>query len=170
MRLAPLMDRCIALERGAAALYRRFAAETDAGDPLRDTWRHLAEEEDEHAAQLVVAAATVDPRVAHESRVEGWEEALTRAEGVLARAAAGAVRTSDERLGLALDLERSEIDVVRRIVLATAHEDLGAAGATGEHARELAALAMRHSADEAVTFKAALVRAHGRIAPAVEPE
>jgi rubrerythrin len=163
MRLAAVLDRCLAVEQRAGAFYRRFADASIDHDDLRAAWLRLAAEEDEHAAAIAIARATVDPAVAAESRVDGWGQALARAEEILGRAEAAAPPSVDDQLALALDLEGTEIDLLRQLVLQTVGQACDAEAATSHHALELADLAARHSQDARVRLREALVRAHRRL-------
>src|SRR5262245_53024650 len=117
MQLDAILDRCLGLERRAAGLYRRFADGSGRHEDLRGVWRRLASGEDEHAAGLARARATVDPVVGAKSRVEGWDELIAAAERVLDRGEHTPAPSLDDQLVLALDLERTEIDVLRQVLL-----------------------------------------------------
>jgi rubrerythrin len=162
VRLAAILDRCLAVERRAGALYRSFAACTEPHD-LRAAWLRLAAEEDEHAAAVAIARATVDPAVGALSQVDGWDEALVRAEGVLSQAEQASPYSSDDQLALALELESTEIDMLRQALLQTSGQAGEAGAATSGHALALADLAARHSSDPRVRLREALVRAHHRL-------
>lgn len=163
MRLAAILDRCLSLERRAGDMYRRFAGASGGPVELCAVWRRFAAEEDEHAAAIAIARATVDPAIAEQSHVGGWEDALARAEEVLTEAERTVAATPDDQLTLALDLERTEIDVLRHALLLLA----GQAGDTGpdtsRHALELADVAGRHSTDARVQLREAMIRAHERL-------
>ena len=162
MRLTAILERCLAVERRAGALYRRFA-EASSGHDLRAVWLRLAGEEDEHAAAIAIARATVDPAVGAQSHVDGWDEALLRAEGVLDQAERARVTSSDDQLALALELEGTEIDMLRHLVLQTSGQACEAGAATSDHALELADVAARHSTDARVRLRETMVRAHHRL-------
>jgi len=163
MRLVAILDRCLAVERRAGALYRRFAEVLSGHDDLRAAWLRLAGEEDEHAAAIAIARATVDPAVGAQSHVDGWDEALARAEQVLTRSEQGPVTSLDDQLALALELESTEIDMLRQVVLQTSGQAYETSAATSRHALELADLAARHSTDSRVRLREAMVRAHQRL-------
>jgi len=167
MRVGEMLDRCIGLERRAAEMYRRFAAQSSPGDELHGLWLRLASEEDEHAAAIGRAIAA--PAGAEQSRIDGWTEAVEEAERVLGEAEAATTSSRDDRLALALDLERTEIDTLREALLALAGQADPGAHATSRHAAELAEVATRCSTDARVQLKAALVRAHERLAGGVSP-
>jgi rubrerythrin len=163
MHLDALLDRCLAVERRAAALYRRFAAQAGAGSDLHAVWTRLAAEEDEHAAALAIARATIDPAVGAQSEVGGWQEALEAAGDALARGEEAAAPTADDQLTIALDLERTEIDALRQLLVALADQGAEAGAATSRHALELADVAARHSNDARVRLREAMIRAHARL-------
>lgn len=161
MRVEEMLHRCTELERRAAAMYRRFAADSAEDDALRSLWSRLADEEEEHAGAL--GRAGEQSGVAGQSRIDGWTEAVAEAERVLAEAEAAPPRTPDERLAIALDLERTEIDALREALLALAGKPEAEARATGRHAATLADAATRSSTDPRVLLKASLVHAHERL-------
>ena len=130
---------------------------------LRSVWQRLAGEEDEHAASLVTARATLDPAVGTESRIEGWDELIAAAERVLDRGERLASPSLDDQLVLALDLERTEIDVLRQVLLGLAGLAVDTGAATSRHALELAEVASKHSGDARVRMREALIRAHEQL-------
>jgi rubrerythrin len=163
MRLDAMLDRCLLLERRAAGLYRRFADVSGRHEDLRAVWQRLASEEDEHAASLAIARATVDPAVAAGSRVEGWDELVVAAERVLEQGERVQSPSLDDQLVLALDLERTEIDVLRHVLLDLAGLVSDTGAATSRHALELAEMAAKHSGDARVRMREALIRAHEQL-------
>jgi len=163
MQLTAILERCITVERRAGDLYRRFAAASGPHDDLRAVWLRLAGEEDEHAAALTLALATLDPMVGTRSRVEGQEEALAEAEHVLAEGERAVPHSLDDQLALALDLERTEIDALRVLLLKLADHVTETGVATSRHALELADVAARHSTDSRVRLREAMIRAHERL-------
>lgn len=163
MRLDAMLDRCLMLERRAAGLYRRFADASGPHEDLRSVWRRLASEEDEHAASLAIARATIDPVVGAESRVEGWDELIAAAQRVLEQGERLPSPSLDDQLALALDLERTEIDVLRHLLLELAGQVSDTGAATSRHALELADVASKHSDDARVRMREALIRAHEQL-------
>ncbi len=161
MQAKEMLERCSALEQRAAALYRRFATDSAADDRLRALWLRLAEEEDDHAAAVRRASAAAAVR--GESRIDGWTEAVVQAERVLAAAEAAPPATPDDRLMVALDLERNEIDTLRETLLALAGQLDSSTASTRRHAAELADVATRCSSDPRVLLKASLVQVHDRL-------
>lgn len=163
MRLGEMLERCLGLERRAADMYRRFAARLDPGDELHEVWIRLAAEEDEHAAQLAAARTTAAPEDLTGTRIDGWDEAAARVEAVLSAAEAASPATPDAQLALALDLEGTEIDLLRQVLVAEAGPAHRADGATSRHARELADVAARYAGDSRLRLKEAIVRARERL-------
>ena len=133
MRLDAMLDRCLSLERRAAGLYRRFADAAGPHADLRSVWQRLAGEEDEHAASLAIARATIDPAVGAESRIEGWDELVAAAERVLTQGERFHSPSLDDQLVLALDLERTEIDLLRQVLLELAGHAEGGRDPGGRH-------------------------------------
>src|SRR5215471_13442871 len=84
MRLIDLLDRCLTLEKRAAAVYRTFEA-SPSGDA--QLWAELAADEEAHARSIREA------------------EHLPAAAG------------QDRRLIAALNIELSEIEVLRRLAI-----------------------------------------------------
>jgi rubrerythrin len=163
MRLDAMLDRCLGLERRAAGLYRHFADASGRHEDLRGVWRRLASEEEEHAASLAIARATIDPVVAAKSRVEGWDELIDAAERVLEQGERTQAPSLDDQLVLALDLERTEIDALRQVLLELSGQVADTGAATSRHALELAELAATHSGDARVRMREALIRAHEQL-------
>lgn len=115
MDLLSILDRCIAVERGAGEFYGMLAARFRDDVELTALWKSMAREEGEHAHKLatwreLVAAEAPE----HRTLASGFEAALAEVEWILARAHAAAprVRTPDEAFRLALDLETSELDAI----------------------------------------------------------
>ncbi|MCW5891232.1 MAG: hypothetical protein KIT14_11860 [bacterium] len=160
MLLGDLLDRSVALEERAQRLYARFAAgASDAA--LAGFWAQLAAEETGHAEAVRSARAQLSFSAARRTRVDGWAEALAEIEGRLAAAEAlGADAGLDAQLSAALALEGSEIDAMRQAATAVAAGVPPAAEAA--HVRELAAAALRLSADPHVQLEATrlLAQAH----------
>jgi rubrerythrin len=163
MQLRAILERSIAVERRAGDFYRRFAAASGPHDDLRAVWLRMAGEEDEHATALTLALATLDPTVGTRSRVEGWEEALERAEQVLGEGERVVAPSLDDQLVLALDLERTEIDSLRELLLELADQAVETGTATSRHALELADVASEHSRDARVRLREGMIRAHEQL-------
>jgi hypothetical protein len=163
MRLAAALDRCLSLERRVGDLYRRFADASQPHADLRAVWQRLAGEEDEHAAAVAIARATIDPEVGDRSHVDGWAATLARVEEVLAEGESLVDASLDDQLALALDLECTEIEALRQVLLAMSGQADAAGTATSQHALELADVAARHSRDARVRLREAMVRAHERL-------
>jgi hypothetical protein len=162
--LDDMLDRCRALEERAGALYRRYAADPGGSAASRALWTQLAGEEEEHARGVARVARDLAPTRGWQTSVEGWGEALDDVAVRLARAEALApTATLDRRLAAALDLEGSEIEALRRMVLAASGEPVPAEP-TDEHALRLAEEAVALSDDPEVGLRAAMVRARARLA------
>ena len=162
MKLELILDRCHALEQRAASAYRSFAAAARGQPEVCALWTRLAREEEEHAKSIAVARA--DLRLGGRSRasVHGWEEAIAEIEARLVAAERlGAGATTAQQLAAALDIEMSELDVLRHALLATVHAPAheGQAG----HAERLADAAAALTDDPQVLLQVALLRARARI-------
>jgi hypothetical protein len=164
VRLGDLLDHAEALERRTAALYRRFAA-AQLDDPHMATlWADLAAEEDAHAGSIRDARSQLTPEERDLSTVSGCETALAdimerlrRAEGL------GSEVTADRRLSVALDIELSELEALRRLALdASGLSDGPPTDQT--HVHRLANTARERSRDEHVRLGAALLLARERLA------
>ena len=166
MQLRRMLDRCRHAEERAAALYRTLAARTRAEPDLCALWTRLAREEEEHAHGLRVAAARIDSPAGWQTRLDGFEEALGEVEGRLAAAEGlppGATR--NQQFAAALDLEMTELEVVRLALLAAAARpeapEPHATHAT--HAADLAVRALELSDDPHVQLLASLALARARL-------
>jgi rubrerythrin len=164
MQLDSMLKRCRTLEERAAAIYRTFAAGARHVPELCAVWTALAREEEEHGRSLACAAAQPPPP---HVRLEGWEEALAIAEervAVAERLGAGA--GADRQLAAALELEMSELEVMRHTLLAASGRR-PPAPSQEDHAVRLAEFAARASDDPQVRLQAALVRARAALKPTV---
>jgi rubrerythrin len=162
MELGEMLDRCRALEERAAVLYRTFAAGARSEPRLCAMWTALAREEEEHARALLAARRRLLPIEAARTRIEGWSEVLADIEERLAAAERLATAGRDRQLAAALELEMTELEALRRLVLASS-----GAPVPGEpqeaHALHLAEQAVRLSKDPHVDVQAALLRARARL-------
>jgi rubrerythrin len=161
MNLADMLDRCHDLETRAAALYRSFAA--GARDPdLRTLWTAMAREEKDHARIL-------DAERTHLPTVEAWVTDLSNWDGVVSRIEAKLLEAerlasgagADQQLAAALELEMTEIEPVRQMLVA-ASEHRPRRPIAQNHALRLADAAERFSTDPHVRQQAALLRARAR--------
>jgi rubrerythrin len=160
--LERMMDRSLALERRAAAVYRSFAT-ASRGDPdMCAVWTDLAGEEDAHARSVETARRHLREQGMSHVSIDGWQEALTESEERLTRAEQlGAGATREQRLAAALDLEITELDAFRKVLLAAAHES--PATEQDDHAERLARVAEKVTDDPQVGLKSALLRAEARL-------
>jgi rubrerythrin len=164
VRLVDLLDHAEALETRTAALYRGFAAAQLDDPELATLWTALAAEEDAHAGSIRDARSRLTPAERDLSAVSGCETALAdimerlrRGEGL------GSDVTTDRRFSVALDIELSELEALRRLAL-------HASGISGTHrtdhahVRRLADTARQRSRDDHVRLGAALLLARDRLA------
>jgi hypothetical protein len=167
VRLADFLDHAEALETRTAALYRRFAAEQLDDADLATLWAELAAEEDSHAASIREARSRLTPPERDLSTVSGCEEALADIMDRLRRAESlgcdGSDVSADRRLSVALDIELSELEALRRLALHASGLSDGAP-TDQTHVHRLADTARRRSRDEHVRLGAALLLARERLA------
>jgi hypothetical protein len=161
MDLDALLGRCRQIEERAAALYRAFAAAARGEPNACALWTQLAREEECHAESIRRAkdARRID---APRTSVDGWEETIAEAEERLATAERlGPRSTTSEQLAAALDLEITELETLRRAVLAAA--GVPAPPDAAGHAERLAAAAEALSDDPQIRLAVALLRARERL-------
>jgi len=162
LQLDRILDRCRALEERAAAVYRAFAARARSQPPLCALWTALAREEEDHARALAAAREHLEWTEGWGTRLSGWEEALGSVEERLAAAEqldSGA--GPDRQLAAALDLEMTELEPLRSLLLAASRQ--GEAVDPSDHAVRLAEAATRYSDDPHVRLEAALLLARARL-------
>ncbi len=119
MEIGNLLDRCIALERGAGEIYRTLAARTDDAT-LAELWWAMARDEDEHARKLATwRTLTLAEPPERRACADGFEEGVTGLEALMAEAREQAARVSnaDEAFAIALKLEGSELDAIYTTLL-----------------------------------------------------
>ena len=161
MNLADMLDRCHGLECRAAALYRSFAAGATKRD-LRLLWTAMAREEEEHARILDAERSHVPTVEAWVTDLSNWDEVVSAIEAKLSEAerySSGA--EVDQQLAAALELEMSEIEPVRQMLVA-ASEHHPPRPIAQNHALRLADAAERFSTDPHVRQQAELLRARAR--------
>jgi hypothetical protein len=158
MQLDAMLERCRRLEERAAALYRSYAAAARREPALCALWTALAREEDEHAHSIVRARARLEPTAGWRTWLDGWDDAIAEVEARLAAAEQlGPESTTARQLSAALELEMSELDAMRRVlILACEAPDVDR---PDDHAATLADAATRLSDDPQVRLQAALLRA-----------
>jgi rubrerythrin len=162
MQLDALLERSRQLEERAAAVYRSFAAAARDEAPLCALWTSLAREEEEHARSIARARERREATEGWRTRLDGWEEALAEVDRALTAAERLDGRlTPAQQLGCALDLEMSELEALRRTLLAATHQPCPAG--QEQHALRLAESAAELSDDPHVRLKAALLRARARL-------
>ena len=163
MHLMELLDRSEALERGAAALYRGFAAARRDDPELAALWTCLAADEEEHASSIREARDEPDSHDVGQVTIGGCDEALADIAQRLRRAERlGADATTDEQLAAALELELSELEPLRRLGLG-ASQRVPLPHPEEPHNRRLAHMALRRSRDDHVRLAAALLVARQRL-------
>jgi rubrerythrin len=120
MKILAVLDRCIAIERGAGEVYDTLAARCTEDSELRDFWLRMAHDERTHA----LALETVRTRAAledseHPTLADGFEEDLLGLEELVANARKGAAQadTQEDAFAIALELELSEIDTIYKALL-----------------------------------------------------
>jgi len=112
MEITTLLERCIALERGAGNVYRTLAARAPDSDLAR-LWSDMARDEDEHARKLttwrtLALAEAPERRTCADGFGQGVNEVANLIAG--AREAAAHATTADDAFAVALALESSELD------------------------------------------------------------
>jgi len=162
MQLDAMVERCKRHEERAAAVYRSYAALSRGEPALCALWTALAREEDQHAHAIVLARGRLEPTAGWRTWLEGWDDALSEVEERLAAAERlGPESTTARQLSAALDVEMSELDALRRVVIAAC--DAPDAEPPDDHASKLADAARRLSDDPQVRLQAALLMARTRL-------
>jgi hypothetical protein len=161
VRLIDLLERAEALEQRAAALYRRFAASRCDDPELTALWTDMATEEEDHAQSVRQAREAIG---VDNVSVEGCGDALADIAQRLRHAESlRADASPDRQLSAALDLELSELESLRLLMLqASRHVD--GPEAQHRHLQRLADVAMHRSEDGHVRLGAALLLARLRLA------
>jgi len=159
-----MLSRCAALEARVAALYRSWAAGARDRPELCALWTRLARDEEEHARSLTEAQSDLPAVEGWRTQVTGWEEAVRGADDALAAAERLSGAGADVQLGAALDLESTELEALRALLLVVSHHGASIRPPQG-HALAVAEAAERHSRDPHVLLQAALLRARARIEP-----
>ena len=161
MNLGDMLDRCRDLETRAAALYRAFASATRQPD-LSALWTAMARDEEEHARILANERAHLPTIEAWLTDLSNWDEVVCEIEAKLSRAELVASDGgADQQMASALELEMSEIEPVRQMLVA-ASERRPPRPIAQSHALRLADAAERFSTAPHVRAQAALLRARGR--------
>ena len=172
MRLIDLLDRCLTLEKRAAAVYRTFGA-APGGEP--HLWADLAADEEglphrcgrrhdrSHARSIREAHRSLAPDD-RGTTVDGCEAALADVERRLAEAETlPAAAGQDRRLIAALNIELSEIEVLRQLAIRAVGRPR-VPDQDHAHLRRLADAARRRSGSDRVRLAVALLLARERLA------
>jgi len=163
MRLDDMLARSRSFEEGAAALYRRWAAAARDEPKLCALWTSLARDEEDHARALATARVDMPVVRGWRTQVDGWEESLDAIDERLRAAERLPAGAGVERqLAAALDLELTEMDALRLLLL-----DLAGADPSQEHvdthACGLADAAVSLTNDAGIALQAALIRVRARM-------
>jgi rubrerythrin len=154
-----MLKRCRGLEIRSAALYRCFAAGADRPE-LCALWTAMAREEEEHARILDDVRARLPTIEAWTTDISGgWPAVVREVEAKLSAAELLAGHSgADQQLAAALDLEMTEIEPLRQMLVAVSRRRPPRPIAEN-HAIRLADAAERFSADPQVRQQAAQLRA-----------
>jgi len=162
MRLDEMLDRCRRLEERASAIYRAYAASSRTDPVLCALWTSLAREEAGHADGIALVQSRPASRSRSLTRLDGWDEALVTVEERLTVAERlGPGATTNRQLSAALDLEMTELEALRHVLLAASGQ--AEIDAAPEHAERLADAAVKLSDDPHIRLQAALLRARARL-------
>ena len=162
MQLDAMLERGKRLEERAAALYRSYAAASRGEPALCALWTALAREEDEHAHTILLARARLEPTAGWRTWLEGWDDALSEVEERLGAAERlGLESTTARQLSAALELEMSELEAFRRVLLMVCNAP--PTDGSPDHAIRLAEAAERLTDDPHVRLQAALLKARTRL-------
>jgi rubrerythrin len=168
MDMLALLERCVGLEHGAAALYDTLAARSAADPELVALWSAMARDEREHARKLATWRDLLAAEPAeHRPQASGFTTDIEAVEALLADARARAPHADEEEaFALALALEASEIDAIYTTLLQASplarfpdfattvrHE-------TGRHHAALRAAAERRCRSEQNRLRIGLLAAH----------
>jgi rubrerythrin len=118
--LLSLLRRCVAIERGAARIYETIAPRFSSDRRFHDFWGAMAADEREHAHKLdtyLKLTELEDP--AKRFRPEGFAESVAALEDLVDELGprAARVRSRNDALAIALELESSELDTIYTTLL-----------------------------------------------------
>jgi rubrerythrin len=120
MSTRTILGRCVAAERGAAAIYETLARRFRDDAEFAAFWRGMARDEREHARKLEAWRTLLghQPEGSHPS-LDDFGRGIHGLEAVVAecRRRALAADTPDDALAVALALESSELDVIYTTLL-----------------------------------------------------
>jgi rubrerythrin len=160
MDLGAMLDRCCELETRSAALYRKFAAGVRDRPDLCALWSTMAREEDDHARTLNATRGHLPVLEAWITELSPrWDKVVRRIEAKLSegeRLADGA--DIDQQLATALELEMTEIEPLRQMLIATGRRR-PPRPLVDHHISRLVDAAERHSRQPSVRRQAELLRA-----------
>ncbi len=163
MRLDDMLARSRAFEEETAALYRRWAAATRDDPRLCTLWTSLARDEESHVRALALARTDMSVVRGWRTQIDGWEDTLDEIDERLRAANRLPAGVGVERqLAAALDIELTEMDALRLLLL-----DLAGVDAPHEHvdahASGLADTATAITDDAGIALQAALIRVRARM-------
>ena len=156
-----MLKRCERLEERAANVYRAYAAASRTDPALCAIWTELARDEEEHVRSLALGRGRLEPTSAWRTWLTGWDEALDDVEARLGSAEDAIAGTPDAQLAAALELEMTELEALRHVVLAACREH--DVSPPSDHGVRLADAAERLSDDPQVRLQAALLKARCRL-------
>jgi len=158
-----MLERCRGLEIRSAALYRCFAASAREQPELFAFWTAMAREEEEHGRILDDVRARLPTIDAWTTDISGgWPAVVREVEAKLSAAELLAGHTgADQQLAAALELEMTEIEPLRQMLVAVSRHRPPRPIAQN-HALRLADAAERFSADPQLRQQAARLRARTR--------
>jgi hypothetical protein len=159
MRLDAILKRCERLEARRHALPRNAQP---APTQLCALWTALAREEEDHGRSIARARAHAGPTAARQTWIDGWEESLAEVEERLHVAEELEPGAPPARqLSAALDLEMTELEALRHVILAACEQP--ELDPPAGHAVHLAHAAERLSDDPEVRLRAAMLRARASL-------
>jgi hypothetical protein len=172
MKILPILERCINIERRAGEVYDRLAARLPVDEELHGFWSRMAADERKHARNLETYCAIVageDPQ--HPTLADGFEDTLIELERLTGEALerASCATSADEAFGIALDLELSELDTIYTTLLRSSPLTLPRDGSYApsdlapHHAALVGAIRARSQNEDHLT-RAALIAARDRTA------
>jgi len=107
-----VIDTTIALERESMAIYTRFAKVFDPQPSLRDFWFRMARDEARHVGALNLVATVLDleGKLDLPAPVEISETTVARVRALLAESGRDSLVAIDRALGIALEVEETEVE------------------------------------------------------------
>jgi hypothetical protein len=163
VNLDDMFDRCCGLETRSAALYHSFVAAVRDRAELCALWTAMAREEDDHARMLNDTRRHLPTIEAWMTQLSPrWDRVLNEVEEKLSEAErlSGGVG-ADQQLAAALELELTEIEPLRQMLVA-AGQRRPPRPIAEYHALRLVEAAEHFSTQPEVLQQAALLRARAR--------